>query len=179
MWTFHEENVVVNVDSVDNTFIHVSMNAGVIDSTQHNEDNCEANGIIGTLGPFDAITVDCDSSNGASTALQEPVFTIEDFPSLVPIKKASEANNCLINLAASPIASPSNFVDAVFGRCESPLVGVLSDLPVDVENVVNSFDVDAVVVDSLATLVEPLNKKLVDVPVSLISNELLNTRASP
>ncbi|KAL0913725.1 hypothetical protein M5K25_017207 [Dendrobium thyrsiflorum] len=111
-----EENDVVNVDSVDNIFIPVPMNAGVIDSAQinanvispiinseanvvpnvasldnpsslndspiflekHIEDNCEANGIIGMLGPFDTIIGDFDSSNGAPSALVDQNDWLEE-----------------------------------------------------------------------------------------------------
>ncbi|PKU73589.1 Putative disease resistance protein RGA4 [Dendrobium catenatum] len=87
-----------------------------------------------------------------------------------------EDTNRLANLVASPIASPCVHVDLEYGACESPLVGVLSDVSVAIEDVMNSFDLDVVVVDSLVTLVELVNKQFVDVFVSFISNEILKAQ---
>ncbi|KAH0468863.1 hypothetical protein IEQ34_002095 [Dendrobium chrysotoxum] len=111
-----EENVVANVDSFDNIVLP-SMNASHVIHGVLNDENCEAIGVIGAQGPNDALTGDTDGH-------------------------ILGANNCMVNLIASPIASPSVQVDVAFGGCEVliPLDGELSDVPVAIGDAVNSFE---------------------------------------
>ncbi|KAL0907385.1 hypothetical protein M5K25_021792 [Dendrobium thyrsiflorum] len=71
-------------------------------------------------------------------------------------------NNCMVNSITSPITSLNSLVDVDYGNCDevSPLVGVLSEVPIVIGDVVNSSILAAGCMESPATLFELSNKLL-------------------
>ncbi|KAH0467156.1 hypothetical protein IEQ34_004394 [Dendrobium chrysotoxum] len=110
-----EENVVVNVDSLDHNALPAPVNMN--ESTQVNTNVISPNFFSKENAVFNVESLDNNSSLNDSPTFHEkqgelePTFSIDDFPPLLPVK-VGEVNNCLVNLIASPLASPCAHVDA-------------------------------------------------------------------